>query len=290
LVARERKAGWCEVGAFLVDAWCLGVKNAYVDELPAAEFSELLNEQLPVDVREAVEPSCARKVVEGAVAYAQSLGFLPHRGFRKARKVFGSIEPTDCAREFTFGREGRPCFVTGPDDDEARISRVLAILRARLGEEGFAFIDAGDPDAMDAAMDRQIEELSLFIEKGHLPDKDFTTYEAQGFLAGVGLLPELTLPSEWLPLFWGGEARVPVYAGAGEAEMVSTGLMALFNRTLGEIDEEHSSPCFQSPGTGRMSCMRPVDSAPASCALALPAGHAILAARPPRRGAAHPDA
>ncbi len=246
VVVRERTTDWCEVGAFLVDAWCLGVKNAYADEMPAADFKEFLGHQLPEGESEEVDPACARKLVEGAVGYAQSFGFLPHREFKKARRVFGSIKSTDCAREFAFGREGRPCFVTGPDDDESRIARVLAILRARLGEDGFDFIDAADTDAMDKAID----ELFEFIDRGRLPTGDFTPVEAEGFIAGIVLLPEAIKPSEWLPAFWGGEAQVPVFADEEEARTVSAGVFALYQRVLGEIDE------------GRYAVVLPPASAP----------------------------
>ena len=53
-----------------------------------------------------VHPACARKLVEGAEAYALDLGFYPHGDYGVAKKIFGDIDKELCPRSFTFGREG----------------------------------------------------------------------------------------------------------------------------------------------------------------------------------------
>ena len=40
--------------------------------------------------------------------------------------------------------------------------------------------------------------------------------DLDGFLSGIAVGPELVLPSEWLPLVWGGEA--PEFADESEAK------------------------------------------------------------------------
>lgn len=232
ILVRERTPGWSEVGAFLIDAWCLGVKDAYVDEMPAEEVQTLLDEQIPADVREEVDPACVRALVEDAVAYAQSLGFLPHRDFRKARKVFGSLKSTDCARTFTFGRDGKPCFMAGPDDDQARINRVLAILTARLGADGFDFVDTPDPEDGEAA-----NRLYRFIADGRCPDKEFTEYEAHGFLAATCLLGKEVDPKTWITAFWGGEAAVPTLGGVDEVLAITDAILGVRAEIARDLEE-----------------------------------------------------
>ena len=229
ILVRERDGGRCELGAFLVDAWCLGVKDAYYDEIPADEIQSFLNEQLPADTREEVPPACVRALVEGAVAYAQSLGFLPHRDYRKARKVFGSLKSTDCSRTFTFGREGRACFMPGPDDDDARINRVLAVLTARLGADGFDFSDPADT---------RVDALFRFIEAGRCPDKGLTSFGAAGFITGLWIQPDLIQPEEWQPAFWGGATALPEFRDAAEAGEVTEALHVLYDETRVEMDED----------------------------------------------------
>jgi hypothetical protein len=134
---RIRDDNTAELGFFLLDLWCLGVKDAFHIERSPAELKEIIDERYPPEDREALHPACARKLVEGAVDYAQALGFSPHRDFRKARRVFGSIKADDCPETFTFGRDGKPFFVAGPSDDARRIDLVINVLKARLGPDGF---------------------------------------------------------------------------------------------------------------------------------------------------------
>jgi len=141
VVARIRADHTAELAVFLVDMLCLGVKDAFFDSgIPESELEDALARNLPPE-NERLHPACAKKLVEGAVDYAQSLGFAPARDFRKARKILSGIDAAVCPRDFTFGRDGRPCFVRGPHDDDARVQRVLAILEARCGEDGYDFID-----------------------------------------------------------------------------------------------------------------------------------------------------
>ena len=107
------------------------------------EWNELIEERLPVNFRETFDPACAKKLVEGALAYAESLGFAPARDFRKARRVLSGIDASACPLDFTFGRDGKPCYVEGPDDTPERVDRVLAVLNGRFGEDGYETILAG---------------------------------------------------------------------------------------------------------------------------------------------------
>lgn len=248
LIARRREPGWWEVGAFVLDVWCLGVKEASVFECEADEFDDMICEEFPEGDGGEIEPACARALVEGAVAYAQSLGFLPHRDFRKARKVFGSLKATDCTRTFTFGREGRPCFVAGPDDDEARISRVLAVLTARCGRDGFDYEDALAADAGDGEEDLEaaIDTLYLFIESGRCPDPAFTTAEVHGFITGLLILPDEGGPATWLPAVWRG--LQPAFRDEVERAAIDDGLLALYHQT--DYDFEENRPVVALPEAG----------------------------------------
>lgn len=143
---RIREDHTAEIGFFLVDLWCLGVKDAFHIERSLSELKEILDERYPPEDREALHPACARKLVEGVVDYAQALGFSPHRDFRKARRVFGSIKAADCPESYTFGKDGKPLFFAGPHDDAQRIQLVIKVLTARLGPEGFHYVvPTGDP-------------------------------------------------------------------------------------------------------------------------------------------------
>ncbi|MGH9064315.1 MAG: hypothetical protein ACRDZQ_04640 [Acidimicrobiales bacterium] len=138
LVAREHRGG-PKVSAcgYLVDAYCLGVKDALGprvmrrDDLPA--FVRLYFDAFD-EPPLAAPIELAGELVFGAVDYARSLGFEPAPDLRAAIGHLGSPPRTSSIR---FGRNGKPFFVQGPYDDGARIWRTL---EAKVGIDNFHFL------------------------------------------------------------------------------------------------------------------------------------------------------
>lgn len=139
LVAREHRYGRVSVAGYLVDVYCLGVKNVIGpmvmrdDELPAFVRTYFLVYQAPAL---AVPLEIACELVWGAVAYARGLGFEPHREFEEAAGLLGEWEPTGAVR---FGLDGAPYFVAGVDDDATDI---LGTLGRSVGEGNFGYLVA----------------------------------------------------------------------------------------------------------------------------------------------------
>ena len=135
LVARRGRDNEVVACGYLVDTFCLGVKNTLGPErmhsrdLPG--FLSLYFAAFPArPLRAPLE--LAQHVVHGAVAFAAALGLDPHPDFANARGYLGELnEP--CA--ITFGRRGRPLYVAGPHDDPLAILRTL---EASVGGDGFA--------------------------------------------------------------------------------------------------------------------------------------------------------
>lgn len=91
---------------------------------------------------ERTEPCCARKLVNDAAQYAAGLGFSPHPDFKAACRVFGGIRAEDCSKQFTFGRGGKPLYVSGPNDTEEQSRRIVAQLARRCGPGKFDYLVA----------------------------------------------------------------------------------------------------------------------------------------------------
>jgi hypothetical protein len=147
VVARFKGNGDAEIGVFLLDMYCLGVKNAFFTQLYAEEYDrDFLAEIYERDGRNAISPPCARKLVEDAVAYARGLGFEPHPDYRKGARVLGGIDASACPQQFPFGHDGKPLYIQGPDDSPAMVERVMGSLMRRCGEGGFDYVLAmGQP-------------------------------------------------------------------------------------------------------------------------------------------------
>jgi hypothetical protein len=123
LIARRTPEGQLACGIFLVDVFCLGVKDAVWKIVGSTQFNSLRRELEAHGRLENVTPEHFAKLVYRAADYGQSLGFPPHRDFRHAQQLLAGIDPSQCPDEFEFGREGRPLYIRGPSEsmDEARI-------------------------------------------------------------------------------------------------------------------------------------------------------------------------
>ncbi len=146
VVSHLAGGGQVAAGIFLVDAYCLGVKDAFAFFRPRGDFEDLLLRHIEqaMTLRE-VEPAYAKKLIVDAIAYARDLGFGPHPDYKLASKVLQDIDETACTTEFTFGKDGKPFFVSGPNDTEARSKQIIDTLRRRCGPDGYHFMMALDP-------------------------------------------------------------------------------------------------------------------------------------------------
>ena len=142
IVSRKMPNGFIGAAFFLVDVFCLGVKDAFYDVLSPAEYDFRLS-GLQHETFRAIDPTCARKLVEGAEAYARDLGFPPHADYQRARQIFGDLDVTACPTHYVFGRDGKPFFMSSPYDTPARCRRIIDTLTRRCGPEGFHFVVAG---------------------------------------------------------------------------------------------------------------------------------------------------
>src|SRR5215472_7809329 len=82
------------VAGFLVDVFCLGVKDVFYSIVDRNEYALRLRSWRAVQTLQPMDPACLRKLVEGSVAYARDLGFNPHVGYEEARQIFGDVQAT----------------------------------------------------------------------------------------------------------------------------------------------------------------------------------------------------
>jgi hypothetical protein len=143
IVSRKLPSGDIGASFFLVDVFCLGVKNAFFQVMTETEYLRQVGRLGGEEELGSVDPSCARKLVENAKGYAKQIGFDPHPDYRSARKIFGDIDAAICPTDFTFGKDGMPFFVSGPNDTPAKCRKIIGTLSRRFGPDGFHFLMVG---------------------------------------------------------------------------------------------------------------------------------------------------
>jgi hypothetical protein len=139
VLVRRGRNGLSAFSQFLIDLYCLGVKNAASSVKPHHVVEGLL--QRWDGNLQNVPPEYVRKLVEDSIGYALSLGLPPHPDSAVAQLIFGDIDPRLCKVEFEFGQNGQPYFVAGPDDSPRRITEIMDVLsKTQGGTDNFRFV------------------------------------------------------------------------------------------------------------------------------------------------------
>ncbi len=139
VVTVARKAGFnrLEFCTYLVDIWCLEVKDVapprIMDPSTYKDFIDFAYQAFP-DGTQDISLNLAQAIVLGGVEYASRLGFQPHRDFEQARSLLGEWNGQP---ELNFGRDGKPYYMSGPYDDPLKVLRTL---RETVGEGKFDYV------------------------------------------------------------------------------------------------------------------------------------------------------
>jgi hypothetical protein len=142
VIARRTPAGEYAIGVFLLDVFCLGVKNAFWIVNTPSEYRALVEKLEECSPMTKVAPEYFSKLVHCGADYGQSLGFPPHRDFRHARLLLEGIDPAHCSEEFDFGKNGKPFYFRGPNES---LEQARAIGQRVQAAGGHYMIAIGEP-------------------------------------------------------------------------------------------------------------------------------------------------
>ncbi len=162
-LVRGASAHQVTVGMFLLDIYCLGIKDVGFRSLDADEFREFMAITESTLHPMELEPSYARKLIRDLAAWARSLGFAPHRDFAAVERLFGTVRADDCAEVFQFGDEGKPVYVPSPYETPAQIERRLErIAQIEGAKVASPFDDEDDGDVREGEI--MAEEISAIAK------------------------------------------------------------------------------------------------------------------------------
>ena len=140
ILARSLPSGQLGCAFFLVDVFCLGVKDVFYREMPEDSLRSRVDAMGEHQPFREVDPALARKLINDSVAYAHGLGLAAASGYEAIEGVFGAVDAAACSESFTFGKDGKPFFVNGPNDTPSRIRSICATLQDRCGEGGWNYM------------------------------------------------------------------------------------------------------------------------------------------------------
>lgn len=133
IVTRRRSDNSVVMGMFLVDTFCLGVKDVLVnDNMPQHDLEEMLGEMKKGAGLKEISYDEAHNLIYGAVAFAEDAGISPSKEFNTGQYILE--EDTDAVplMEYEYGKDGKHFLVVGP---ERREIPYIHILRRNLGDD-----------------------------------------------------------------------------------------------------------------------------------------------------------
>ena len=103
---------------------------------------------------------------------------------------------------------------------------------------------------LNGALD--LDALDDYLMSDHAPDNSMGLSDLDGFLAGIVVGPELILPSEWLPMIWGGDA--PEFETEDEMRTVLGTIMGRYNEIIACLgsEPENFEPIFMEGPEGEV--------------------------------------
>jgi hypothetical protein len=127
LVARQQPDDDICFGVYLVDKYCLGLKNTfanagfsrtrYENEIRGRVFHEIVPEECPLEL--------ADQMIYASIDYAAQFGFSPEKDFALSQYLLPPRGELEEPYKLTFGKDGKPFFIAGPHDNAERIVRQL---------------------------------------------------------------------------------------------------------------------------------------------------------------------
>ena len=136
-VSRKQPSGKFLIASFVLDIWCLGIKNTlYEMGMDDEQMEELLEKLMGNLDYKLVDPNYIQNLIYGALEYAEDLGFKPNRDFNITEYV---LDPADELEfiDIEFGKNGRPFYFAGPYDN---VDKIIATLERNVGSDNFDFI------------------------------------------------------------------------------------------------------------------------------------------------------
>ena len=142
IVAREQEPGKIMFGVYMVDLYCLGIKDVFTRTDYSLNRFERELPKLCSGAPQQCSVELAHEVIYGGLEYAEKLGFQPHPDYHKQMADL-MLDPPDAhprVDHVAFGKDGKPLYVSGPYDDEQKINFVMKTLTRTCGTGNFDYL------------------------------------------------------------------------------------------------------------------------------------------------------
>ncbi len=158
VVTRLHKGGRKTIGVYLVDKYCLGVKDAFyrlrMDDVEYEDFIQTMSREYHL---KKISYNEAHNLIYGAIEFADEAGIAPCKDFALAKYILEEDTEAIPLIEYEYGKDGKHLLVVG---SQKEADRYLPALRANLGSD-FNYIIEDNPFAAPED-EEESEEECLF--------------------------------------------------------------------------------------------------------------------------------
>jgi hypothetical protein len=150
LLARQQPDGDICFGVYLIDTFCLGLKNTLANAgfSRSSYLSEVRNKVFRAGKPVECSIELAHQMIYQSIEYAEQFGFEPEKDFALSQFLLAPRGELEESYQLTFGKDGKPFFIAGPNDNVSRIMRQLE-KTADQGNYDFMAPIGGEPIDID---------------------------------------------------------------------------------------------------------------------------------------------
>ena len=126
LLSRQQPNGRICLGSYLVDKFCLGLKNTFAKpNLTIDSYKEHYDKMSSRQTLIHCPVELAHQMVYEGIDYAAQFDFQPQSDWAQSQYVLEPRGELEEPYKLTFGKDGKPFFVSGPYDDVKKIIKQL---------------------------------------------------------------------------------------------------------------------------------------------------------------------
>ena len=185
IVTRRHPKGTVTAGVYLIDTFCLGVKDSfYRFSIEDYELEQLIEAYGGVEIEE-TDYAVVHNLIYGALEFAEEAGILPCKEFSLTQYILEEDTDAIPLMQFDYGKDGKHLLVA---DNRSQLDFYLSKLRKNLGDdfsyicrsgEGLTGTEKAEPDSVHDSSDAAglididlLKSLENFI--GEIDSEEYT--------------------------------------------------------------------------------------------------------------------
>lgn len=167
VIGRRHTNGNVTFGVYLVDVFCVGVKDAFYNFNVSVDTFEEMIYSLSGELNMIeIDYVLAHNIIYAAIEYAEDLGIKPCKDFTLAEYILEEDTDEIELMDIECGKDGKPLFVVSDFYTPAQANGIIQQLEKSVGKDNFYVLmtDSDDDDEYDGEYDNYEDTLNKRID------------------------------------------------------------------------------------------------------------------------------